>query len=313
MSMFEPCYLQTYQSGKLQEITNTMIQSLSDCNGCPQHCGTDRTINSDGICKTGRLARIASYNPHFGEESPLVGLHGSGTIFFSNCNLNCHFCQNFEISQHGVGQEVTPQRLSNMMLDLQDQGCQNINLVTPSHVVPQILEALILAIPDGLNLPLVYNSSAYDSIQTLKNLEGIIDIYMPDFKFWDSNYFAEICSADNYREIACDVIKEMHRQVGDLQLANDNIARRGLLVRHMVMPGRLSDTESIVKFLAKEISTNTYINLMAQYRPTPGVAQNSELSRPIEKSEFRQALRFARDAGIQRLDWESKRVVFDWQ
>jgi putative pyruvate formate lyase activating enzyme len=250
---------------------------------------------------------VSSYSPHFGEESPLVGQGGSGTIFFTSCNLGCVFCQNYEISHLGLGQEISDQELAAMMLDLQHQGCHNINLVTPSHVVVQMLTALPLAIAQGLTLPLVYNTSGYDALATLRLLDGVVDIYMPDFKFWNQATAKRLAGAADYPERAQQAIREMHRQVGDLQLDSQGLAQRGLLVRHLIMPGGLDETEKILNFLAQEISPNTYTNLMDQYRPCGRAEEFPTINRPLQAEEYQTALAMAAKAGLTRLD---KR---DWQ
>jgi putative pyruvate formate lyase activating enzyme len=245
---------------------------------------------------------VSSYGPHFGEEAPLVGRHGSGTIFFTNCNLRCLFCQNYSISQLGEGEKVGREELAYMMLSLQSQGCHNINLVSPTHVVPQILEALEAAVESGLHLPLVYNTGGYDSLETLKILDGIVDIYMPDMKYSDEKIAEELSGIENYPEINREAVKEMHRQVGDLEINEDGIARRGLLVRHLVLPHGLAGTRGVVNFLSKEISPNTYVNIMAQYHPCYKAFQIPALSRRITGDELQQAIELTRQAGLNRLD-----------
>jgi putative pyruvate formate lyase activating enzyme len=245
---------------------------------------------------------VSSYAPHFGEESPLVGLRGSGTIFFTHCNLLCIFCQNFDISHDGRGQEVTGKDLADFMIHLQDIGCHNINFVTPSHVVTQILSALEIAINNGLQVPLVFNTSAYDTVETLKLLDGIVDIYMPDFKFWNQETARQLSAAPDYPERARMAVKEMHRQVGDLQINDLGTAERGLLVRHLVMPEKLAGTGEIMHFLASEISANTYVNIMPQYRPCGSAFTVDKIARSITREEYYEALDAARKEGITRLD-----------
>jgi putative pyruvate formate lyase activating enzyme len=254
------------------------------------------------VCHTGRWAYVSSFNAHFGEEGPLVGEHGSGTIFFTYCNLLCLFCQNFEISHQGIGQEVTDEQLAAIMLTLQKQGCHNINFVTPSHVVPQILAALEIAVSQGLNLPLVYNSGGYDRPETLKLLEGVIDIYMPDFKFWDAEIAMQCCDAPDYPEVARQAIREMHRQVGDLVTSAGGIAQRGLIVRHLVMPKGLAGTRQVMRFIAQQISPVTYVNVMSQYRPCGRANDVPGLETPVSPAEYRKAVQEAVDEGIVRLD-----------
>jgi putative pyruvate formate lyase activating enzyme len=284
---------------------------MESCALCPRHCGVNRLKGETGICQTGRRARVASFNAHFGEEAPLVGTHGSGTIFISSCNLLCCFCQNYEISHKGEGTDVGAEQIASMMIQLSDWGCHNINFVTPSHVVPQLLEALPFAIEKGIKVPLVYNSSGYDSAETLKLLEGVFDIYMPDFKFWDNRWAERYCKAPDYREVAVSAIREMHRQVGELVTDHRGIAVRGLLVRHLVMPEAIAGSEELFAFLAGEISPNTHVNVMDQYRPC-GLAQKDEfINRRLEPTEYREAVDAAGKAGLKRLDpRERLRVLF---
>lgn len=295
-------YLSLYESGELQERAAKARDLLADCRLCPRTCKVNRLENQLGVCKTGARAVISSYSPHFGEEAPLVGSGGSGTIFFTHCNLLCVFCQNFEISQQGEGVEVSDGQLAAIMVSLQKQGCHNINFVTPSHVVPQILSALPGAVEKGLRVPLVYNSSAYDSVETLKLLDGVIDIYMPDFKFWSSASAQRYAKAPDYPGRAREAIKEMHRQTGDLVIDSGGIATRGLLVRHLVMPGGLEETGRIMNWLAGEISLDTYVNVMEQYRPCGRAFDYPPIHRPLEHGEYEQAVRLARKAGLKRLD-----------
>ena len=269
---------------------------------CPRHCGVNRLAGESGKCHVTRQAVISSYGPHFGEESPLVGRHGSGTIFFTYCNLRCVFCQNYTISQLGEGWAVDKEELAKMMLSLQAKGCHNINLVSPTHVVPYILEALELAVGMGLYLPLVYNSGGYDSVETLELLDGIIDIYMPDMKYSNDKIAEQLSGIKDYPKVNKAAIKEMHRQVGDLQLDEQGIAQRGLLVRHLVLPNRLAGTEEIVAFLAHEVSANTYLNIMAQYHPCHKAFDIPQLSRPVSKQEFHEAIDLAHRQGLNRLD-----------
>jgi len=255
-----------------------------------------------GKCHITGQAVISSYGPHFGEEAPLVGQHGSGTIFFTYCNLRCVFCQNYTISQLGEGWTVDKEELAKMMLSLQAKGCHNINLVSPTHVVPYILEALELAVGMGLCLPLVYNSGGYDSVETLELLDGIIDIYMPDMKYSDDKIAEQLSGIKDYPKVNKSAIKEMHRQVGDLQIDEQGIAQRGLLVRHLVLPNNLAGTEEIVAFLAQEVSTDTYLNIMAQYHPCYKAFDIPQLSRPVSKQEFYEAIDLAHRQGLNRLD-----------
>lgn len=295
-------YLELYHRGKLKERTEAAKSLLQSCQVCPRHCGINRLKNEVGKCRTPRQAMVSSYGPHFGEEAPLVGRRGSGTIFFTNCNLRCLFCQNYSISQLGEGEMVSKEELAYMMLYLQAKGCHNINLVSPTHVVPQILEALEIAVERGLDLPLVYNTGGYDSVETLKLLDGIVDIYMPDMKYSDEKIAQELSGIKNYPQVNKAAVKEMYRQVGDLQINEEGIAQRGLLLRHLVLPHGLAGTEEIVNFVSKEISPNTYINIMAQYRPCYKAHDIPSLARPISTAEFQEAVKLAHQAGLSRLD-----------
>ena len=295
-------YLELYRSGKLRERIDAAVSLLESCSVCPRSCGVNRLAADVGKCRTPREAMVSSYGPRFGEEAPLVGRHGSGTIFFTNCNLRCLFCQNYSISQLGEGQKVSKEELAYIMLSLQAKGCHNINLVSPTHVVPQVLESLELAVESGLHLPLVYNSGGYDSVETLRILDGIVDIYMPDMKYDDDETARELSGIENYPEINKAAIKEMHRQTGDLEINEEGVAQRGLLVRHLVLPHGLAGTKGIVNFLSEEISRNTYVNIMAQYRPCYNAFQIPSLGRRISSTEFREALSLAQEAGLSRLD-----------
>jgi putative pyruvate formate lyase activating enzyme len=274
------------------------------CVVCPRGCKVDRRADVAGLCAIGRHAVVASHYPHFGEEDCLRGWRGSGTIFFSGCNLRCVFCQNHDISWRVRGELVIPERLAEMMIELQAIGCHNINWVTPEHVVPQILEALPLAFARGLELPIVYNTSAYDSLDSLRLLEGIVDVYMPDFKLWTGEAARRYLKRADYPDVARETIVEMNRQVGDLVLDGSGMARRGLIVRHLIMPGLLEETEAIVRFVAEELGTGTYLNLMSQYYVSGKVGQNGqyeEIARGIHREEYEQALALARELGL-RLD-----------
>ncbi|MGH7411744.1 MAG: radical SAM protein [Candidatus Methylomirabilis sp.] len=301
---FEPAYLRSFESGELARRAEEAVASLEKCRVCPWHCEINRLADQTKVCKTGRYARVGSSFPHFGEEDCLRGWNGSGTIFFSWCNLRCVFCQNFDLSQQGEGREVRPEELAGMMLTLQAKGCHNINFVTPEHVVPQILEALPLAIQGGLRLPIVYNTSAYDSLESIRLMEGIVDVYMPDFKFWDPELAKRYVKAGDYPEAARAAIKEMHRQVGPLVFDTYGLAKRGLLVRHLVMPGGTAGTEAIMRFLAAEVSPDTYVNIMAQYYPAGKVNTESypEINRMVTPREYQEAIRLAHEVGLRRLD-----------
>ena len=307
---YAPAYLATYEKGLLGEKIDEALEALHSCTLCPRDCRINRW-EKFAVCKVARYARVSSFFRHIGEEDVLRGRRGSGTIFFSWCNLRCVFCQNYEISQAGEGEEVGPKELARMMLLLQEQGCHNINFVTPEHVVPQILEALPHAIEKGLRVPLVYNTSAYDSVHSILLMGGVVDIYMPDFKLWDRERCRKYLLAPDYPEAARAVFKTMHEQVGDLKVDEDGVALRGMLVRHLVMPGMLEDTREIMKFIAA-ISTDTYINLMDQYRPAWKVgreAKYAEIDRQNTREELREAFQLAGEAGLWRLDsrWHSAR------
>jgi putative pyruvate formate lyase activating enzyme len=309
---FEPAYMSLHRSGELMDRVNTAVAGLAQCRVCPRDCDIDRLADETAVCKTGRFALVSSCFPHFGEEDCLRGVKGSGTIFFSMCNLRCVFCQNYDISQSRTGTETPPGYLAQMMLELQDAGCHNINFVTPEHVVPQVLEALILAIEAGLRLPIVYNTSAYDSLHSLGLLDGIVDIYMPDFKFWDSRLSLRYLKAKDYPQAARQALKEMHRQVGVLKTDEQGIAKRGVLVRHLVMPGDAANTGQIMRFLAEELSPDTFVNMMAQYHPAHKVSADKygEINRRVTGEEMRQAYDDAKEAGIWRFDVKRTRWTF---
>ncbi len=300
-------------AGELRRRAGEATASLQSCRACPRDCGVNRLQNAWSACKTGRHAVVSSYFPHLGEEDCLRGWRGSGTIFFAHCNLRCVFCQNFDISQGvrpRVGQRGTPPEvLAGMMLELQELECHNINFVTPEHVVPQVLEALDIAVHGGLTLPVVYNTSAYDSIESLRLLDGIVDIYMPDLKLWTSDASKRYLMADDYPQAAREAIKEMHRQVGPLQIGDDGLARRGILIRHLLMPGLLSETEAILRWIRSELGAGSYVNVMDQYRPAGKVASGrfGEIDRRVTKQEFNRARDLAVDLGL-RLDERRRRA-----
>ncbi|MFH1423163.1 MAG: 4Fe-4S cluster-binding domain-containing protein [Planctomycetota bacterium] len=277
---------------------NFLKEHLSNCRLCPRECGIDRYSGKTGVCGIGRYAKVASFSLHFGEEPPLSGWGGSGTIFFSGCNLKCVFCQNYEISQLSKGDEATEEKLALMMLHLQSRGAHNINLVSPSHVAAQILAAMGIAKEMGLAIPTVYNSGGYDSVETLKMFEGKIDIYMPDAKYADAVKAGKYSSVKNYPEVNQAAIKEMHNQVSDLKLSNKGIAERGLIVRHLVMPLNIADSKKIIDFLADEVSQNTYFNLMDQYRPCYNAFNYKELNTGIDQNEFIQLYYYAKNKGL---------------
>lgn len=296
-------YLSLAASGELARRTQAAFRHLEDCDLCARYCRVNRRKGTEGaVCRTGERAVVASHGAHHGEEDPLRGRAGSGTIFFSWCNLRCGFCQNWDLSQRGSGREVEPREIADMMLALQSDGCHNINLVSPSHVVAQIIAAVSEAAARGLRLPLVYNTGGYDSLEALRLLDGIVDIYMPDMKYGDSTLARKYSKVRNYVEVNRAAVKEMHRQVGDLVLDERGIAKRGLLVRHLVMPHGIAGTGQVLSFLAAEISTNTCLNLMDQYRPCYRADEFPELDRPITRDEFREALAIAARHGLARLD-----------
>lgn len=275
---------------------------LKKCTLCPRNCKIDRTSGNRGFCRTGDKPFIASWGPHFGEEKPLVGRFGSGTIFFSFCNLGCIFCQNWTISHLGKGSEMSFERLAQIMLEMQNIGCHNINLVTPTHQMPMILHSIAIASKMGLKIPIVYNCGGYESIEALKILEGIVDIYMPDFKYSNPEMALKYSKTKDYPEIAKAAIKEMHRQVGDLIINEKGIAEKGLLVRHLVLPEGIAGTKEIVRFIAEEISKNTYINIMDQYYPCYKAFEHPPLDRRITTKEYSEAVKMALDAGLKRID-----------
>lgn len=313
---FEPAYLALFRSGEIHERVVAGLKELEDCCACPRNCHVNRLQNEARVCHTGRYAKVASAFPHFGEEDCLRGWNGSGTIFFSLCNLRCVFCQNWDISQELMGAECVPEKIADLMLALQAHGCHNINFVTPEHVVPQVIEAIAVAVPRGLRLPIVYNTSAYDSVESLKLLEGIVDIYMPDFKFWTYDSARRYVKAKDYPERAQEAIQEMHRQVGVLKFSRDGLAKRGVLVRHLVMPGQIDEVAAICRWLAEKLSTDTYINLMGQYRPEfqvgapgkDGKVQYTEINRRPTDMEMTRSHDVARAASLWRFDERWARV-----
>ncbi|MDY7110671.1 MAG: radical SAM protein [Planctomycetota bacterium] len=306
---FTPAYLEGTVRSTLDERVKRARRELAACAACPRNCGVNRLENETEFCGIGRYARVSSAFAHRGEEDCLRGWAGSGTIFFSMCNLRCVFCQNWDISQQEVGRECDADALADLMLLLQHQGCHNINFVTPEHVVPQLVEALAVAIERGLRLPIVYNTSAYDALESLKLMDGLVDIYMPDFKFWEPGTAKRLCKAKDYPQRAREAIAEMHRQVGDLRFTSDGLACRGLLVRHLVMPGQADQSAAIFRWLADEISPDTFINIMGQYRPAHEVGRDEryeDVNRTPTREELGVAYDAARAAGLSRFD--SRRV-----
>ena len=283
-----------------EELERVAFERLAACNLCPRLCGVNRLEGELGFCRGGKLPKVSSYGPHFGEERPLVGRYGSGTIFFAGCNLRCCFCQNYDISHFDHGHEVSLEELGDMMLALQNSGCHNINFVTPTHFVPQIIGALRYAASKGLSIPVVYNCGGYESLETLKLLEGIVDIYMPDIKFLNSQSSERYFGARDYPEVVKAAVKEMHRQVGDLVI-KEGLAIRGLLIRHLVMPGHLEDSRAIFRFIASEVAPTTFVNVMEQYRPCYKADEFPEIARRISGEEFDRALAYAREEGLERV------------
>jgi putative pyruvate formate lyase activating enzyme len=297
-----PSYIELYQKGELARRVEQARQRLVSCDLCGRACRINRLEGETGTCRSGMMARVASFGPHHGEEAPISGQRGSGTVFFSGCNLRCIFCQNHEISQGGGGHACSAGELAGIMLELQHMGCHNINLVSPTHVLAAILEALPLAVESGLKIPLVYNTGGYDSLEALRLLDGIIDIYMPDLKYGNAETALKYSGIKDYPGISQSAILEMHRQVGDLQLDGFGVARRGVLVRHLVLPGGLGGTAEVVRFLAEKVSRNTFVNLMDQYRPEWMAVEFPAINRRITREEFDQALELAREAGLALME-----------
>lgn len=300
LDRFEPSYIKTHREGRLKDKIETLLSMLRSCVICPRRCKVNRLEGEEGYCKSGRMARVASFNSHFGEESPLVGRYGSGTIFLSSCNLLCSFCQNYEISHLREGVEVSPDQLADMMLQLQSMGCHNINFVTPTHMIAQIMEALPLAIDRGLHIPLVYNSSGYDSVHTLKILEGVFDIYMPDFKYADGDVAMRLSGVKNYPEVAKEAVSEMYAQVGDLFIDSRGIAKYGLMVRHLVLPENMAGSFEVVEFLSG-ISKNLYLNIMDQYRPVYEAYREPAIARRTRLEEVMEVVNHAKKLGMKRV------------
>jgi len=295
-----PVYLETYARGELDDKIEQLEAILDECTLCPRECGVNRNKGERGYCNSDRRLKVSSVQPHFGEEAVLVGTKGSGTIFLTNCNLGCVYCQNYDISQLGYGRVMSEAELADCMLSLQNRGCHNINLVTPTHFTPQIVKALKIAIEKGLHIPLVYNCGGYESKRTIELLDGIIDIYMPDIKYGEGANAERYSNAGDYFERCKEAVKEMHAQVGDLKLDDNGLAWRGLLIRHLVLPNGLAGSEAVMKFIATEISKDSYVNIMAQYRPMYKAYEYKELSRWITMAEYREAISIARRYGLHR-------------
>lgn len=302
---YEPVYLRTWREGGFDSKVEAAHEELADCKACPRDCGVNRLLDERGVCHTGRWPYVATVFRHFGEEDCLRGWNGSGTIFFSYCNLKCVFCQNWDISSQEAGRELSAHQIAELMLRLQEEGCHNINFVTPEHVAPQVVEAIAVAVPLGLRVPIVYNTSGYDAIASLRLMEGLVDVYMPDFKFWEPATSRRLARALDYPERTREAIVEMHRQVGDLRFGPDGLARRGLLVRHLVMPGLIEESAEIFAWLHDEISADTYLNIMGQYRPehrVGGSERYSDIDRRPYHKEIADAFAVARKAGLWRFD-----------
>lgn len=294
----KPSYIKLHKQGIIKERIKKLKDILENCHLCPHHCEVNRIKGETGLCNSDSRIKIASYGPHYGEEAPLVGSKGSGTIFFSNCSLKCVYCQNYEISQKGLGNYIKPEELAEIMLNLQKRGCHNINFVTPTHMVYGIIKAVDIALEKSLEIPLVYNTGGYDSVNTLKLMEGIIDIYMPDVKYASNKKAEKYSNVPNYYDIIKDALIEMHKQVGDLQIKN-GLAEKGLLVRHLVLPDHIAGTKDIIDFLVNSISVNTYLNLMKQYYPSFQVDKYPELNKRIDYSQYNKLLKYAKTRGLR--------------
>lgn len=298
--MFEPCYLKLLENKELDERVKRLLKIQSSCELCPRKCRINRLVGEKGYCKSGKELSVSSYGPHFGEEPELSGTNGSGTIFLAHCNLLCLYCQNYEISHLGIGEEVSIDKVAQMMLSLQDMGCHNINFVTPTHFTPQLVLAVSVAAQNGLKLPLVWNCSGYENVETIKLLDGIVDIYMPDIKYSESEPAKKYSNAPDYFEQCKTAVKEMHRQVGDLKVDSNGIAKRGLLIRHLVLPNNLAGSERVLEFIAKEVSLDCYVNIMDQYRPCGKASEYPELSRRPTSSEYFRVVELAKKLGLHR-------------
>lgn len=295
-----PAYRARMTIAKLKDRADALKGLMRECRICPHECGARRLEGKYGVCRSTAEVMISSAGPHYGEEAPLTGSHGSGTIFFTSCNLKCTFCQNYDISQLRMGRRISSRELAGAMLRLQQGGCHNINLVTPTHVVPQIVEALVVAVENGLCVPIVYNCGGYESVETLALLEDIVDVYMPDIKYADNEHARRYSGAPGYWDIVRLALKEMHRQVGDLTVDRKGIATRGLLIRHLVLPNKLAGSRGVLEFIAREISVNSYVNIMEQYRPAYRALRFSELSRMISTREYGEVLEYASQLGLRR-------------
>jgi putative pyruvate formate lyase activating enzyme len=306
---FEPGYLKLHRTGELKRRGDELWRIMEDCRLCPRQCGANRLEGDEGFCGSSSRLEIASYHPHFGEERPLVGEGGSGAVFFANCGLRCVFCINWEISQGGRGYPRAIEDLSAMMLHLQQMGCHNINVVTPTHYSAHILPALDDAAAKGLRLPLVYNTCGWERIEILKVLDGVVDIYLPDFKYADSEPAVKYSSgADTYPELTKAGLLEMHRQVGVAHPADDGLIYRGLMVRHLVMPNGVGGTKKVIEWIAENLPKDTYFNIMSQYRPMHRASEYPKISRRLTREEYDDAVRWARGAGLTNLDIQGWRA-----
>ncbi len=295
--MHKPSYIELFEAGLLEERVEKAKDLMKECKLCPHLCGVDREVKK-GFCRAGTMPVISDYSPHFGEEAPLVGTRGSGTIFFAYCNMKCIFCQNYDISHQGLGEELSPEKLAEIMLGLQAYGCHNINLVTPTHFVPGILEALQAAVNQGLKIPLVYNCGGYERVETLKLLEDVIDIYMPDVKYNSTEIAKMYSGVADYPEKVKFALREMYRQVGNLVTDDSGIAVRGMIIRHLVLPNGLAGTKEIMRFIAEELSPELFVNIMAQYYPTFKAREYPHINRRVSEKEFNEALEYAREVGL---------------
>ncbi len=309
---WRPAYLRLEEDGRFAERVEQAYDTLASCRLCPRECGVDRLRGEIGVCRSPEQVVVYSAQPHFGEELPLVGRFGSGTIFFSNCNLRCVFCQNWPIAHEGRGQQVDDEQLADIMLNVQRIGCHNINLVTPTHVMPHILAATRIAAQKGLRIPLCYNTGGYDALEAIELLDGVVDIYLPDLKFMDPDEAERYTGAADYPQTAQRAIAEMHRQVGELVTDASGVAKRGLMIRHLVMPNRVSGTHDFVHWVADTLSTSTYVNIMSQYRVEHRAFEYPDIARAITTQEFLEAMEWAEEAGLTNLDERSlmQRDVF---
>lgn len=307
---FEAAYRRLHATGELKRRGQQLWEMMRSCTLCPRQCGTARLDGHRGFCGASATLETAAYHPHFGEERPLVGSGGSGTVFFSNCSMRCVFCINWQISQGGARSRTSVERLADMMLDLESQGCHNINIVTPTHYAPHVLLALDIAAAGGLNLPVVYNTSGFERTEILRFLDGVVDIYLPDFKYAEGGVAAKYSSgADTYPEVTKAALLEMHRQVGVARPARDGLMDRGLMIRHLVMPNGVSGTKQVIEWIAANLPADTYVNLMSQYRPMHQASRYSEIARPLSRAEFADAVRWAQEAGLTNLDIQAYRAL----